>query len=57
MASVLVKEVCKKINLKSENVFSRKVETALFMLGDDIRKLKGINEEKVIILNRLNTNN
>ena len=46
IASILVQEVCKKINLKKENVSTRDVEAALFMLGADIRKLKGINKKK-----------
>jgi hypothetical protein len=46
IASILVQEVCKKINLKEENVSTRDVEAALFMLGADIRKLKGINKKK-----------
>jgi hypothetical protein len=46
IASILVQEVCKKINLKNENVSTRDVEAALFMLGADIRKLKGINKKK-----------
>lgn len=46
IASVLVNEVCKKINLKGKNVSTREVEAALFMLGADIRKLKGLNKQK-----------
>jgi len=46
IASVLVKEVCKRINFKGGDVSIRDVEAALFMLGADIRKLKGINKKK-----------
>lgn len=49
IASVLVKEVCKKINFKSTgcyNVSIRDVEAALFMLGADISKMKGIYSKK-----------
>lgn len=46
IASILVQEVCKKINLKKENVSTRDLEAALFMLGADIRQLKGIIKKK-----------
>jgi hypothetical protein len=46
IASILVQEVCKKINVKKENVSTRDVEAALFMLGADIRQLKGIIKKK-----------
>jgi hypothetical protein len=46
IANIIVKEVCIQLNNKSENVSMRQVEAALFMLGADIRKLKGINKKK-----------
>jgi hypothetical protein len=46
IANIIVKEVCMKLNSKGANVSMRQVEAALFMLGADIRKLKGINNKK-----------
>lgn len=42
ISNILVQEVCKKIKLEEENVSARDVEAALFMLGSDIRQIKGI---------------
>jgi hypothetical protein len=46
IANTIVKEVCVKLNSKGESVSMRQLEAALFMLGADIRKLKGINKKK-----------
>jgi hypothetical protein len=46
IANIIVAEVCNKINVKVKTVSIREIEAALFMLGDDIRKLKGINKKK-----------
>jgi hypothetical protein len=45
IANIIVKEVCMKLNSKGVNVSMRQVEAALFMLGADIRKLRGINKK------------